>query len=111
MVEFGGLQHWSKGKVERLVRYVKGNFIQGRTFTNLVSDHENQPKRTADKILDFFLRRKRVLAKYTKEEKQKAIDLYIRYCRQATLVLRNLGILTSGTHWSAETGDMKRKVK
>ena len=26
---------WSKGKVERLVRYVKGNFIQGRTFTNL----------------------------------------------------------------------------
>ena len=26
---------------------------------------------TADKILDFFLRRKRVLAKYTKEEKSK----------------------------------------
>lgn len=26
---------WSKGKVERLVGYVKGNFIQGRTFTNL----------------------------------------------------------------------------
>ena len=34
---------------------------------------------TEDKILDFFLRRKRVLEKYTKEEKQKAIDLYIRY--------------------------------
>lgn len=26
---------WSKGKVERLVRYVKGNFIQGRRFSNL----------------------------------------------------------------------------
>lgn len=26
---------WSKGKIERLVRYVKGNFIQGRTFSNL----------------------------------------------------------------------------
>ena len=33
----------------------------------------------------------RVLAKYTKEEKQKAIDLYIRYCRQATLVIKELG--------------------
>ena len=31
---------------------------------------------TADKILDFFLRRKRVLAKYTKEEKQKAEELF-----------------------------------
>ena len=51
------------------------------------------------------------MAKYTKEEKQKAIDLYIRYCRQATLVLRNFGILMSGTHWSTGTGDMKRKVK
>ena len=26
------------------------------------------------------------MAKYTKEEKQKAIDLYIRYCMQATKV-------------------------
>lgn len=26
---------WSKGKVERLVRYVKGNFIQGRSFSNI----------------------------------------------------------------------------
>ena len=26
------------------------------------------------------------MAKYTKEEKQKAIDLYNRYCRQATKV-------------------------
>ena len=51
------------------------------------------------------------MAKYTKEEKQKAIDLYIRYCKQATMVLWNLGILTSGIHWSAGTGDMKRKVK
>ena len=50
-----------------------------------VSDHENQPKGTADKILDFFLRRKRVLAKYTKEEKQKAIDLYIRYMEEDKL--------------------------
>ena len=25
------------------------------------------------------------MAKYTKEEKQKAIDLYIRYCRKASL--------------------------
>ena len=49
------------------------------------------PLGTADKILDFFLRRKRVLAKYTKEEKQKAIDLYIRYsnyyiCRDIFMV-------------------------
>ena len=66
---------------------------------------------TADKILDFFLRRKRILAKYTKEEKQKAIDFFIRYCKQATLVSRNLDILMSGTHWSTGTGDMKRKVK
>ena len=51
------------------------------------------------------------MAKYTKEEKQKAIDLYIRYCKQGTMVLWNLGILTSGTHWSTGTGDMKRKVK
>ena len=49
------------------------------------------------------------MAKYTKEEKQKAIDLYIRYCKQATLVLRNLGILMSGIHWAAGTGDMKGK--
>ena len=41
-----------------------------------VEDHRIQPKGTADKILDFFLRRKRVLAKYTKEEKQKAIDIF-----------------------------------
>ena len=51
------------------------------------------------------------MAKYTKEEKQKAIDLYIRYCKQATIVLWNLGILTSGIHWSPGTGDMKRKAK
>ena len=50
-----------------------------------------RPAGTADKILDFFLRRKRVLAKYTKEEKQKAIDLYIRYCKQATKVIKELG--------------------
>ena len=52
-----------------------------------------------------------VLAKYTKEEKQKAIDLSICYCKQATMVLWNLGILMSGIHWPAGTGDMKRKVK
>ena len=46
---------------------------------------------TADKTPDFFLRRKRVLAKYTKEEKQKAIDLYIRYCKQTTKVIKELG--------------------
>ncbi|MCI7455198.1 MAG: hypothetical protein MSA93_07825 [Spirochaetales bacterium] len=51
------------------------------------------------------------MAKYTKEESEKAINLYIRYCKRATLVSRNLGILTSGIHWSAGTGDMKRKVK
>ena len=31
------------------------------------------------------------MAKYTKEEKQKAIDLYIRYCKQATRVIKELG--------------------
>ena len=51
------------------------------------------------------------MAKYTKEEKQKAIDFYIRYCKQGTMVLWNLGILMNGIHWSAGTGDMKIKVK
>ena len=31
------------------------------------------------------------MAKYTKEESEKAIDLYIRYCRQATMVIKELG--------------------
>ena len=31
------------------------------------------------------------MAKYTKEEKQKAIELYIRYCRKATKVIKELG--------------------
>ena len=31
------------------------------------------------------------MAKYTKEEKQKAIDLYIRYCKQTTKVIKELG--------------------
>ncbi|MCI7453970.1 MAG: hypothetical protein MSA93_01515 [Spirochaetales bacterium] len=44
------------------------------------------------------------MVKYTKEESEKAIDLYIRYCRQATMVLRNLGILMGGIHWTACTG-------
>ena len=35
------------------------------------------------------------MAKYTKEEKQKAIDLYIRYCRQATKVIKELGYGTA----------------
>ena len=82
-----------------------------RKNSGIENSHIFNLEGTADKILDFFLRRKRVLAKYTKEEKQKAMDLYIRYCKQATLVSRNLGILTSGIHWSAGTGDMKRKVK
>ena len=51
------------------------------------------------------------MAKYTKEESEKAIDLYIRYCKQASMVLRNLGILMGGIHWTACTVDMKRKVK
>ena len=76
-----------------------------------VESHRFQPIGTADKILDFFLRRKSVLAKYTKEEKQKASNLYIRYCKQATLVSKNLGILIGGILSSAGTGDMKRKVK
>ena len=51
------------------------------------------------------------MAKYTKEEKQKAIDLYIRYCRQATKAIKELGYPNERHHWSAGTGDMKRKVK
>ena len=31
------------------------------------------------------------MVKYTKEKKQKAIDLYIRYCRKATNVIKELG--------------------
>ena len=41
-------------------------------MSRTVSVGLNQPFGTADKILDFFLRMKRFLAKYTKEEKQKA---------------------------------------
>ena len=82
-----------------------------RKNSGIENSHIFNLEGTADKILDFFLRRKRVLAKYTKEESEKAIDLYIRYCKQATLVSRNLDILMSGTHWSAGTEDMKRKVK
>ena len=51
------------------------------------------------------------MAKYTKEESEKAMDLYIRYCKQATLVSRNLGILMSGIHWPAGTEDINRKEK
>ena len=82
-----------------------------RKNSGIENSHIFNLEGTADKILDFFLRRKRVLAKYTKEESEKAIDLYIRYCKQATLVSRNLDILMSGTHWSAGSGNMKRKVK
>ena len=31
------------------------------------------------------------MAKYTKEEKQKAIDLYINYCKRTTRVIKELG--------------------
>ena len=31
------------------------------------------------------------MAKNTKEEKQKSVDLYIKYCRQATKVIKELG--------------------
>ena len=31
------------------------------------------------------------MAKYTKEEKQKAIDLYIKYCKRTTRVIKELG--------------------
>ena len=31
------------------------------------------------------------MAKYTKEEKQKAIDLYINYCKRTTRVIKVLG--------------------
>ena len=58
-----------------------------------------------------FLKEEKGFGKVHKEEKQKAIDLYIRYCKQGTMVLWNLGILISGTHWSAGTGDMKWKVE
>lgn len=35
--------------------------------------------------------RKRILTKYTKEEKQKAINLYIKYCKRTTRVIKELG--------------------
>ena len=31
------------------------------------------------------------MAKYTKEEKQKAIDLYINYCKRTARVIKELG--------------------
>ena len=57
-----------------------------RKNSGIENSHIFNLEGTADKILDFFLRRKRVLAKYTKEEKQRAIDFYIRYYKQAALV-------------------------
>ena len=60
--------------------YSEGLIYEVVTSPGSVTDIRLQPGGTADKILDFFLRRKRVLAKYTKEEKQKAIDFYIRCC-------------------------------
>ena len=51
------------------------------------------------------------MAKYTKEEKQKATDLCIRYCNKATMVLWNLGILMSGILWPAGTEYINRKAK
>ena len=67
-----------------------------RKNSGIENSHIFNLEGTADKILDFFLRRKRVLAKYTKEEKQKAIDLYIRYsnyyiCRDIFHVQRIMG--------------------
>lgn len=56
-----------------------------------VNETINEVFGTADKILDFFLRRKRILAKYTKEEKQKAINLYINYFKRTTRVIKELG--------------------
>ena len=51
------------------------------------------------------------MAKYIKEEKQKAIDLSICFCNQSIIVLRNLGILMNGIHWSAGTEYINRKAK
>ena len=59
--------------------------VQGQGFLSIFNDL------SSDKILDFFLRRKSILAKYTKEEKQKAIDLYINYCKRTTRVIKELG--------------------
>ena len=60
--------------------YSEGLIYEVVTSPGSVTDIRLQPVGTADKILDFFLSRKRDLAKYTKEEKQKAIDFYIRCC-------------------------------
>ena len=55
------------------------------------------------------------MAKYTKEEKQKAIDLYIRYCRQASKVSKGLGYandrhrLVSWYRGYGEKGEVKDK--
>ena len=51
------------------------------------------------------------MAKYTKEESEKAIDLYIRYCRQATMVIKELGYPNGRHTLDSLYGDMKRKVK
>ena len=60
------------------------------------------------------------MAKYTKEEKQKAIDLYIKYCKRTIRVIKELGYpnerhtLVSWYREYKENGRVKdygRKVK
>ena len=51
------------------------------------------------------------MAKHTKEEKQKAVDLYIRYCRQATKVIKELGECGRflGLFFQVASGNNERK--
>lgn len=90
-LDFKDLEYLSSAGLRVLLAAQKVMNKQGKMTIFNVNETINEVFGTADKILDFFLRRKRVLAKYTKEKKQKAIDLYIRYCKQATKVIKELG--------------------
>ena len=61
-----------------------------RKNSGIENSHIFNLEGTADKILDFFLRRKRVLAKYTKEEKQKAIAIFPDINQQAEQMFHRL---------------------
>ena len=80
-LDFKDLEYLSSAGLRVLLAARKVMNKQGKMTIFNVNETINEVFGPADKILDFFLRRKRVLAKYTKEEKQKAIDLYSRRCK------------------------------
>ena len=62
---FCGVEDSFQRRKERLQGYVWVDHMKIRKNSGIENSHIFNLEGTADKILDFFLRRKRVLAKYT----------------------------------------------